>query len=821
MLITLSLGSFAASRLGRVAVLVLALVGLSAGPLLAPADAASNYEATIMADHPTSYWPLTDPAGSVTAQDLQGITQGTVEGGVTPAAVPGPIAGTTAFSFDGQSCSGVNLNPAATGLATPAMSVEAWVQSTNASDGIVFRWRSHGYGLYPTGFSLYPGGNGASASISTTPVGDGAWHYIVGTYDGSNIDFYVDGVLAASTPASGSPQYDSPGYVAIGRDANACDGVVPSFEGNIAQVAAYDYALSAAQVAAHYAAANGAAASAATSTTTVDHVFDLAGGLTTFTDAPLANLSQYAATIEWGDDSTSSGTVGNTLTPGQYEVSGLHTYLLAGTYTIKVAIDKNGQPFATRMTTATILPTHFRVEFKSWIPQPVVVDPENPIAKIPPALRFPPFGALCETGLGALDSTVTYLYNGNDHTGFAGSFKVDMPVEFNWNGSTISYFQVGTVPSVPGENVGHVGTTHHLITQEPLFGSNKYCEETATATDNVGSHNTGASGSTFTAEYTVKDPLVGPAPPLQMIAKGTVAPNGDLTLALHQTLFPSAGVEVLDDGQGLGTKVYNDASCLSNSAVLGPGGAAALAFGLYEHDDDLLNFQIGDPLAFDSTPVPSPVCNPGYVITDPLPLGRAVIARAPAAPAGVQVLPINSSTGKPGRPLSLTAAIAAGLAQTATDGTGHTMLITSLGQPVDIRMTGHTLAFSVQVAQSDGASRTAFYGPISGPLTIAAATTGVTTTRRGRKLKAHPTLLRPPITSVAVTGHGHSMTLHFRVRAQAPLRATYVIVNGRRRTLRGSRLTLRLTAHEKLVVSYFSVDVFGDVGKQHSLTLKR
>jgi Concanavalin A-like lectin/glucanases superfamily len=215
----------------------------------------SAYEQAVLADHPVSYWPLTDPAGSSSVQDLTGLTPGVAEGGATAGSVPGPIAGTTAFSFDGQSCSGVNLDSGASSLAQPNMSVEAWVQTTSGSNGIVFRWRSHGYGLYPTDFSLYPGGNGAGASISTTPAGDGAWHYIVGTYDGSNIDFYVDGVLAASTPATGTPQYDPPGYVAIGRDANACDGVVPSFQGNIAQVATYSYALTAAQVAAHYAAA--------------------------------------------------------------------------------------------------------------------------------------------------------------------------------------------------------------------------------------------------------------------------------------------------------------------------------------------------------------------------------------------------------------------------------------------------------------------------------------------------------------------------------------------------------------------------------------
>ena len=46
--------------------------------------------------------------------------------------------------------------------------------------------------------------NGYFSTVSKTPLVSSAWHYIVGTYDGSAVKLYVDGVLAASTPASGS-----------------------------------------------------------------------------------------------------------------------------------------------------------------------------------------------------------------------------------------------------------------------------------------------------------------------------------------------------------------------------------------------------------------------------------------------------------------------------------------------------------------------------------------------------------------------------------------------------------------------------------------
>lgn len=251
------------ARRWRTFVLAVVILGLASVSMVGPVSSASaDYRATVLADHPISYWPLTETAGSATVQDLRGVTQGRVEGGVTPAAVPGPIAGTTAFAFDGQPCSGVNLDSGASSLAQPSMSVEAWIQGTSSSEGIIFRWRSHGYGLSPTGFGLYPNGSSADVTLEANPLGHGAWHYVVGTYDGSNVSFYIDGALAQSISATGMPQYDLPGQVAIGRDADACDGVVQSFEGDIAQVAVYGYALTATQVQTHYAARDAAAPSA-------------------------------------------------------------------------------------------------------------------------------------------------------------------------------------------------------------------------------------------------------------------------------------------------------------------------------------------------------------------------------------------------------------------------------------------------------------------------------------------------------------------------------------------------------------------------------
>ena len=42
--------------------------------------------------------------------------------------------------------------------------------------------------------------NGSSYSVSYTPASINSWHYYTGTYDGSNLRLYVDGVLEATSP---------------------------------------------------------------------------------------------------------------------------------------------------------------------------------------------------------------------------------------------------------------------------------------------------------------------------------------------------------------------------------------------------------------------------------------------------------------------------------------------------------------------------------------------------------------------------------------------------------------------------------------------
>ena len=68
---------------------------------------------------------------------------------------------------------------------------------------------------------------------------------------------------------------------------------------------------------------------------------------------PAAPLSDFTATIHWGDGSTSSGTVGGG--GGDYSIAGAHTYASTGYYDVSVHVDDEGGSSATTDPACTLL----------------------------------------------------------------------------------------------------------------------------------------------------------------------------------------------------------------------------------------------------------------------------------------------------------------------------------------------------------------------------------------------------------------------------------------------------------------------------------
>jgi hypothetical protein len=76
----------------------------------------------------------------------------------------------------------------------------------------------------------------------------------------------------------------------------------------------------------------------------------------TFTDAnPNATVSDFAATINWGDGTSTAGTV--VAQNGSFAVEGAHTYAHDGQYTVGVSVNDVGGSAATTTSTATIAGT--------------------------------------------------------------------------------------------------------------------------------------------------------------------------------------------------------------------------------------------------------------------------------------------------------------------------------------------------------------------------------------------------------------------------------------------------------------------------------
>ena len=79
----------------------------------------------------------------------------------------------------------------------------------------------------------------------------------------------------------------------------------------------------------------------------------VSGTVATFTDDnPGAPVSDFTATINWGDGATTSGTVTDPAVT--FNVTGSHTYTKTGTFTIKVSIKDDGGSTASASDTVTI-----------------------------------------------------------------------------------------------------------------------------------------------------------------------------------------------------------------------------------------------------------------------------------------------------------------------------------------------------------------------------------------------------------------------------------------------------------------------------------
>ncbi len=180
---------------------------------------------------------------------------GGLYGGATTSAKASGRVG-QGLSFDG--IDDRILLPSVPSLKPDQWTISVWAYALSGSGtyrGIFFPSYSDGYN---SGFLLLISNEGRAAiryGNGAAPVGSifsnvsilGQWHHIIGTFDGTNMVLYIDGVIEDTTDASTFAYGVTPVQSQIG-DGNVTD----SFDGKLDDVRFYNRALSAREVEALY-----------------------------------------------------------------------------------------------------------------------------------------------------------------------------------------------------------------------------------------------------------------------------------------------------------------------------------------------------------------------------------------------------------------------------------------------------------------------------------------------------------------------------------------------------------------------------------------
>ena len=221
--------------------------------------AQASYRTEVMADSPTAYWRLGEPAGGTTAYDETAQNNGAYVAGVTlgsPGALNDP---NTAASFDGVN-DYVTVPDSSSLDQLAGVSLEAWVKRAKGSSWQVIVGKPANGQSHLENYSIWLNtsnqpvaffGNGTSYARVDAPALDTSWHHVVATYDNASARIYVDGALKASSVSTVRLTSNTQPLL-IGRDSGSAN----FFGGTIDEVAVYPAALSLSRIQAHYARAS-------------------------------------------------------------------------------------------------------------------------------------------------------------------------------------------------------------------------------------------------------------------------------------------------------------------------------------------------------------------------------------------------------------------------------------------------------------------------------------------------------------------------------------------------------------------------------------
>jgi hypothetical protein len=237
-----------------------------AGYWLVP-PARLSYDNTILADSPVAFWPMNESSGTVATDLTANAHNGTYNNGPT-LGVAGPVSdGETGVSFSVATNQNQHVAPSFLFKSATA-TIEAWVKIAAApsvargiagcSDGLANATTDKNLYVGTDGKLYFYAYDGASknSSAPTSALPTGSWVHVVGVVDGVNIITYVNGAQVGSTACGNTFAGYTVNNFFIAAPANTTALVTGAaadyFDGSIAKVALYNYALSSTKIAAHY-----------------------------------------------------------------------------------------------------------------------------------------------------------------------------------------------------------------------------------------------------------------------------------------------------------------------------------------------------------------------------------------------------------------------------------------------------------------------------------------------------------------------------------------------------------------------------------------
>jgi hypothetical protein len=232
---------------------IIAAVLAAAAAATLPATASAGYSDTVR-----GWWPLAEGKGQV-ARDWSG-NRNHGQLGSTPVAdandptwVRG-IFGSAALQFGGDDFVRVPDSPA---LEPARLTVSAWVKAGTSPGAFKYVLGKGGEGCVASSYALTTGGTGGlgfyiwdgggelrwGGIASAAQVWDGRWHHVAGTFDGTNVRFFLDGNrLPNGFSEPVDIKYDLPtsGDTGFGQYLGDCDLF---FTGAIDQITLFSQAL--------------------------------------------------------------------------------------------------------------------------------------------------------------------------------------------------------------------------------------------------------------------------------------------------------------------------------------------------------------------------------------------------------------------------------------------------------------------------------------------------------------------------------------------------------------------------------------------------